>query len=477
MAETIVSDVTLRRGRAASSDTALVVVAGIACLVVALQQTLVVPAVPRFPQLLGTRPAAVSWMVTATLVAGAIATPVFGRLADLFGKRRMMLLSMALVLVGSLLALLGGIGMVIAGRVLQGMGTALVPVAMAQLRDSLDPKRVGPALAALSSTLGVGGGIGIPLGGQIIAHLGWRWMFWLSALLSVLSIALIVRFMPANHADDDGTVDVPGAVGLGVGLLALLLGISQGGAWGWSDVRTVVALGAGAVVLIVWGRFELGQASPIVDLRVSGTRALLFTNLASLLLGVLMFANLLTTTIQLQNPLAHGGFAWGAAAAGLAMLPNAAAMFVVAPVTARLAGRLGPRWTLVIGTVVTGLGYLLRAAISPSAAWTIVWATIIGFGVGIGYAALPMLIVAHAPLREMGSANGVNALMRTVGTAVASAVVATIVSGLAVPFDGRMVPSAVALRVLALLGVTLSAVACMVSMLARDSRRSEAGHD
>lgn len=457
------------------AGTALIVVAGIACLVVALQQTLVVPAVPQFPQLLNTTASAVSWMVTATLLTGAIATPIIGRLADLFGKRRMMVLAMSFVLVGSLLAPLGGIGMVIVGRALQGMGTALVPVAMAQMRDSIGPKRVGSALAILSATLGVGGGIGIPLGGQILAHLGWEWMFWASALLSVLSIVLILRYVPVSHADDRGSVDVPGAIGLSLGLLALLLGISQGGSWGWTDIKTLGALAVGVLVLIGWGAYELRHSSPIVDLRVNGTRALLFTNLASLLLGVLMFANLLATTIQLQNPAEHGGFGWDAAAAGLAMLPNAAAMFIVAPISARLAERFGPRVVLEISAVVTGLGYLSRAFLSLSGGWTIVWATLIGIGVGIGYAALPMLVVKHAPLREMGSANGVNALMRAIGTAIASAVIATISTGMSVPFGDATVPSQAALLTMALFGVVLSALTYVMATLARSGSAEDEG--
>ena len=163
---------------------ALIAVGGFSCLVVALQQTLVVPAVPVLPALLGTTPGVVSWIVTATLLTGAVATPIIGRLADLVGKRRMLLLSMAIVLAGSLLAPLGGVELVIVARALQGIGTALVPVAMAQLRDSLPAERLNGGLAVLSATLGIGGGVGIPLGGVLLQAFGWRSLFWCSATLT-----------------------------------------------------------------------------------------------------------------------------------------------------------------------------------------------------------------------------------------------------------------------------------------------------
>ncbi|UEJ81899.1 MFS transporter [Brachybacterium halotolerans subsp. kimchii] len=446
----------------------LIAVAAFGCLVVALQQTLVVPAVPQFPALLGTTQEAVGWLVTATLLTGAVATPIIGRLADLFGKRRMLVLSMAFVLLGSVIAPLGGIGTLVLGRALQGLGTALVPVAMAQMRDSLPPHRVGGALAILSATLGVGGGIGVPLGGVILSTIGWTGMFWTSAVLSVAAILLIALVFPASApADPRGRFDLVGAVLLSIALTSLLLAVSQGNTWGWGSLASLGSLLVGVVSAVAWGAFELRQTSPLVDLRTSGSRPLLFTNAASILMGILMFMNLLLTTRTLQNPTTEGGFGWSASAAGLAMLPNAAAMFAVAALTARLAARFGPRPVLEIGGVVTALGYLLRLLVTPSAPVTIVWTTLIGIGVGIAYAAMPMLVVRYAPPRETGSANGVNALMRAIGSAIASALVAAITAGLVAEVDGGIVPSAASLGTIALIGLVLSAVSTVLASFAR----------
>lgn len=452
------------------AGTALIATASFCCLVVALQQTLVVPAIPRFPALLGTAPGVVAWLVTATLLTGALATPIFGRLSDIAGKRRMMLISMAFVLVGSLLAPLGSVTTLIVGRALQGFGTALVPVAMAQLRDSLPKERVGGALALLSSTLGVGGSIGIPLGGVMLAALGWQWMFWLSAALSVASLLLIARFMPADHADDRGSFDVTGAVLLSVTLVALLLGISQGNAWGWASARTLGAIAAAILVGAAWAMFELRHRSPLIDIRASTTQALLFTNLSSLVLGVLMFTNLLLTTLRLQGPIEQAGFGWSAAAAGLAMLPSAAAMFAVAPISARVAERAGPRNVLVLGAVISVMAYALAVLLPVTAGLAIVWTTLVSTGVGIGYAALPMLIVRHAPLRETGAANGFNALLRAIGTAIASALVGAIAAGMAVQSGAVHAPSAAALTTIGTVGIALSGLAVVLAFFARDPR-------
>lgn len=444
--------------RASRSAGRLIAAASFVNLVVALQQTLVVPAVPRLPQLLGTTPVAVSWVVTATLVSGAVATPVFGRLADLHGKRRMMLIALALVMAGSAIAPLGGIVPLTLGRALQGVGSALVPLTMAQMRDSLPPQRISSALAVLSATLGVGGGIGIPLGGAMLQAWGWQSMFVASLALSLISTVLVLKTFPADQPDATGRMDVIGSVLLAAALTVTLAVISQASRWGWGSTATLVGLAIGVALLVLFFRSQLTSSSPVVDVRVSLGGPLLWTNLASLAMGVAMFTNLLYATLALQGPASQGGFGWSSASAGMAMLPNAAAMFVVAPLSARLADRFSPRRVLQIGGVVTALGYLGLRFGSVSAAALIAWTTLVGIGVGIAYAAFPMLVAKHAPLSEMGSANGVNALLRAIGTALASSAVAALSAALAVHEAGRSVISATGLHTVALLGVALGLV-------------------
>ncbi|WP_347955806.1 MFS transporter [Gordonia aichiensis] len=279
---------------------------------------------------------------------------------------------------------------------------------------------------------------------MILESLDWQWLFWLSALLSIASIVLIALVVPRHSPAQSGRFDLTGAVLLAIGLSAVLVALSQGNLWGWASPATLIAAAVGIVVLLAWGRQQLSTTDPIVDLRATASAPLLFTNLASLVLGVLMFANLLLTTQVLQGATSEGGFGWSSSAAGLAMLPNAGVMLAVAPLTAWLATRWGPRTVLAVGGVVIADGYFLRIVASTSGTMVIVWATIVGVGVGIGYAALPMLIVRYAPGPQIGEANGVNALVRAIGTAIASAGVAAIGSILAVTVGGVPMYSAAA---------------------------------
>lgn len=291
-------------------DNRLIAVAAFSCLVVTLLQSLVIPAMPQLPIELGTSQTAMSWAVTATLLTGAIATPIFGRLGDLYSRRLLMIITMGIVFAGSVIAPLGGIATLIAGRALQGVGTALVPVAMAEMRHSLHAHHLGGALALLSAMLGVGGGLGIPLGGILLSSFGWESMFWFAAFLSAISAVAIFLIIPVDKGSHHGTFDVPGAILLTLGLTAMLTAISQGGAWGWSSAQ-VLGLFATAVVFFgLWVRYELRKESPLVNLRTTLSRPVLLVDFAAMTFGLMMFANLLLTTHELQNPMSEGGFAW-----------------------------------------------------------------------------------------------------------------------------------------------------------------------
>lgn len=347
------------------------------------------------------------------------------------------------------------------------MGTAIVPVAMAQMRDSMPRHRIASSLAVLSATLGVGGGIGIPLGGAIISAGSWAWLFWVSAALSVIALVLVALVLPRERTVDRGGYDLTGTVLMSVGLLALLVALSQGGTWGWVSGATLLSAAAGVLVLAAWAVVELRHPHPLVDLRTSTSPALLATNTASLLLGVMMFSNLLLTTLQLQGPPAEGGFGWSARDAGLAMLPNALGMLAVAPVSARLADRFGPHTVLAVGAAIGLLGNLLRIVATPTSLLAVVWTTVVGIGVGIGYAALPMLVARFAPGPQIGEANGVNALVRAIGTAVASAAVAAVASTLSSRVGGQVVPSAAALTAVSAGGAVLGALVALCALPTR----------
>ncbi len=431
-------------------------------LTVSIMQTLVVPLLPRFPQLLGASTSTVAWLVTATLVAGAVCAPTLGRLGDLYGKRRMLIVALGLVVAGSALgAASPDVTTLIAARVLQGASLGVVPLGISIMRDVLPPARVGGAIALMSSSLGVGGAVGLPLTGLVAEHASWRWLFAGAAVLGLVQVAAVRRLVAESSVRAAGRFDLPGALLLSVALVALLLAVSKGNDWGWGG-PAVLGLAALAVVTIAgWGRLELRTPSPLVDLRVTARPAVLLTNVASVLVGFAMFAGFLVTTQLLEAPAETGyGFGLPLLAAGLVLLPNGLAMVVFSPVSARISRRLGARVTLVTGTGVLVLGNLWLATLPGTLTLVAAASVVVAVGTALAYSALPLLIMDAVPPTETAAANSLNTLMRMLGTSSCSAVVAAVATGLVAVVGGRAVPSAAAYAVVFVAAAAAALVAC-----------------
>ncbi|MBT2268914.1 MFS transporter [Rhodococcus erythropolis] len=422
-------------------------ITAILCLsgtVVALQQTMVIPLLPDFPKILGVSADDASWLVTVTLLTSAVATPIVSRLADMFGKRRMMLISMTMIVVGSLVAAIGGnfVALLI-GRGLQGFAISMIPVGISIMRDELPKEKVASATALMSATLGIGSALGLPLSGLIFEHLGWPAIFWLSAIVGVLLIIAVAVVVPESSVRTRGKFDFLGAVMLSTALTAILLAISKGARWGWTSELTLLMFVIGIVTLALWFPYELRVTQPMVDLRTSAKRPVLLTNVASILVGFSMYANNLSTTQQLQMPKISGyGFELGVMAAGLCMIPAGLAMVFFAPVSANITKRFGAKITLIVGGTVLALAYIVRVFLTGSIALIIISAAVVSIGTAIAYSAMPMLIMRSVPITETASANGLNSLLRSVGTSTSSAVVAAMLTSMVIPSGpGEGLPS------------------------------------
>jgi MFS family permease len=432
---------------------------------VALQQTMVVPLLPEFPRILGVSADDASWLVTATLLTSAVATPVMSRLADMLGKRLMMLVCMIAMTAGSVMAAMStAFALVIVGRAFQGFAAALIPIGISIMRDELPRERVSSAVALMSATLGIGGALGLPLAGIVSESLGWHANFWLSAIVGVVLLAAILIVIPESRVRTGGSFDYLGAVLLSIALTGLLLVISKGGSWGWRSEQVIVLFLIAAGALTAWVPFELRVGQPLVDLRTSARRPVLLTNIASVLLGFAMFANLLLTTQELQLPSVTGyGFGLSVIAAGLAMVPSGLAMVVFAPVSGALINRFGGRITLITGGLVMAAAYVARVFLSGNLTAVIIGSTLVSIGTAIAYAAMPTLIMASVPITETASANGLNTLLRAIGTSTSSAVVAAVLGTVTITVGSITAPSFQAFEDVFWMAATASLVGCAVA--------------
>lgn len=408
---------------------------------VSLMHTLIVPLLPEISRILHLSQDAASWLLTITMLAGAVCAPVAGRLADMLGKRRVLVGSLALMTAGSLLgAVSWSFESLLVARMLQGASFGVLPLGISILKDELPPSRMMAGTATMSSTIGVGGAIGMPLSGVIAQLLNWHAVFWAATGASLAVLVLVLVFVPESPVRAGGRFDGLGAVGLATGLVCLLLAISQGSRWGWASPLTVGLFAGAVVVLLLWAVHQLRVRSPLVDLRTSARPVVLLTNLATVLVGLGMFASFMLTPLQLQAP-AETGYGAGVSVlvAGLCMVPMGLGMLIFSPVSARLSAWRGAHVTLMSGALVMVVGNVLLTMMPGQLLQLLPLLLIVSIGTALCFAAMPTLIMTWVPNTETASANSLNALLRTIGTSTCAALAGTFLAAYTMTVNGTHV--------------------------------------
>ncbi|GGM62922.1 MFS transporter [Microbacterium saperdae] len=396
----------------------------------AVLQSLVAPALGSIGHDLGVSTGDASWVLTAYLLAAAVLTPVLGRLGDMVGKRRVLIVVLVLLLVGTVLAAVApNLTVLIMARVLQGAAGAIMPLSIGVVRDELDPDRVGVTIGLLSAIFGVGAGVGIVAAGPIVEALSWRWLFWLPAVLVVIALFGAIFGMPDSPVKTPGRIDLLGTGILTVSLVALLLGIGEGATWGWASVATVSLLIVGGVALVVFVLVELRLSAPLIDIPLWRNRGVWTAHLVALAFGFVMFGTFVLVPTLLQLPTATGyGFGVSVTASGLFLLPTVAMMVVSGPIAGLLVRKAGAKLPMLIGSAIAMLAFLVPA-VGHDQLWQVVLSgALTGVGVGFALAATSNAIIESVPATQTGEAISVNTIMRTVGSSLGTAVIGAVLS-------------------------------------------------
>jgi EmrB/QacA subfamily drug resistance transporter len=397
----------------------------------ALQQTMIIPALPVLRDEFGTTTAWATWLLTGFLLSASVAIPVLGKLGDQHGKERLLVISLGIFLLGSIGAIFAwNIGSLIAFRILQGAGGAVFPLSFSIIKDEFPEEKVGVAVGAVSAVFAVGGSLGLVLSGVIVDHLSWRWLFIVGAIGVAAAVMLVYLFVPESPIKTPSRVDVPGAVLLSAGLLALLLALTEGERWGWGSGRILGLLAGSAVLLLAWGLVELRVPEPMVDMRMLAQRAVLFANLTALIAGFALFGSfiLVPNLLQLPPELAEHGFGVSATRTGLYLVPGTVLGFLTGPLAGVLGNRYGSKWPLSLGMALGAAGLAFIAA-WHDAGWHIVAGmSILGAGLPMTFAAMAKIIVDAVRPSETGVATGMNTVMRTIGGVVGGQVGATLLA-------------------------------------------------
>ncbi|MTD12352.1 MFS transporter [Nakamurella sp. YIM 132087] len=396
----------------------------------AVLQSLVAPALGTIGQDLGVSTGSASWVLTAYLLSAAVLTPILGRLGDMIGKRKVMIVVLALLLAGAVIAALApNLTVLIIGRVLQGAAGAVLPLSIGIVRDELPKEKVSVTIGLLSAIFGIGAGVGIVAAGPIVQGLSWHWLFWLPAILVLVALLGTIFGMPESPVRTPGSLDLVGTGVLSVGLVATLLAVSEGSTWGWGDFRTIGLLALGIVALVAFVFVELQVDSPLVDVRLFRNPGVWTSHVVALAFGFAMFGTFILVPTLLQLPPALGyGFGKSVSQSGLFLLPTVIAMVITGVVAGALIRKIGPKVPMIIGSVAVILAFLVPA-ISHAQLWQIVVSGILtGIAIGMALASTSNAIVESVPAAQTGEAISANTVVRTVGSSIGTAVIAALIS-------------------------------------------------
>ncbi len=398
-----------------------------------LLQSLVVPVLPTIQADLHTSQANATWILTIYLLSASVCTPIVGRLGDVWGKQRLLMVALAGMAAGcGLSAIAGSIWLMLLGRAIQGIGGGVLPLAFGMIREEFPRAKVAGAVGATAAVAAAGSGAGLVLAGPIVGAVSYRWLFWIP-MVALLVAAVAVKFVvPASVATGVGGVSWRGAALLSLWLVLLLVPLSEGPQWGWTSPQVVGTLVAAALFACVWGVVERRSKHPLIDMQMMRLPVVWTANLVALLFGVGLYAILAFLPQFLETPSSAGyGFGMTITEAGLVLSPLAGVMFVVGILCGRLTTRFGGKALLVAGSVASVIPFVVLATYR-SQLWAIVGAlAILGCGFGLAYSAMSSLIVEGVALDQTGVASGMNANIRTIGGSIGVAAMTSVVTATA----------------------------------------------
>jgi EmrB/QacA subfamily drug resistance transporter len=397
----------------------------------ALLQSMVVPVLPTLITDLHTTQDTATWLMTGYLLSASVATPILGRIGDMVGKERMLIVTLLALTAGSALAgMAHSIGLMIVARVIQGLGGGVLPISFGIIRDEFPAVRVRGAVGVTAALTAVGGGLGLILAGPIVNNLDYHWLFWFPMIMTAVATVATYLFVPESPVRTPGRISWGAAVLLSAWLVALLLGVSEGPSWGWGSARVLGLFAAAVICAALWILVELRSSAPLIDMRMMRIPAVWTSNLVALLFGVVMYTMMtfLPQLVQTPEKLAGYGFSASITQSGVYMLPLTIGMFVFGILTGPLAARYGSKLVLIAGGVITVVPFAMLS-IAHDRSWELyVASSLMGVGMGLAFSSMSSIVVEAVPPAQTGVASGMNANIRTIGGAIGSGVAASILA-------------------------------------------------
>ncbi len=385
-------------------------------------ETMITPAIPVLETFFKTNYDSLSWVITAYIISGTVSAAIFGRLADIFGKKKIFII---LASVYAIAVSFGGFAQTlyefILIRAVQGLGMGMFPVAFALLNDQVPKEDLALAQGIVSSTFTAGAAVGLVLGAYITQDYGWQWSYHSAIPVAFGLLILSALILKDNSVRRKEVLDFPGIFTLAVAVISLILGLSEGEYWGWSSIRIIGLFILSIVSSIVFVLIESRSKSPFISMKLLKIRNVFLSNFTGLFAMAGMFFLFYTVPVLLESP-SPAGFGLSIVNAGLVMLPAAAVSMIFAPISAVVTRRRGPKVTILIGTIVLFVSYLGLYFNRSSPTAVLEDSTILGVGLSFIFVGVINMLLISTPKNEAGASTGMNVVFRNIGSAIAPAI-------------------------------------------------------
>ncbi len=421
--------------------TAMLVLLGVAAADFSIQQT-ISPALPRIQTEFGASPTSLGWTITGFLLSSVVALALAGPLGDRIGRRRAFVCSLGLFAAGAAIsALAESIGVLIAGRLVQGLGSGMAALALSIVKDQLPRDSVPRAVGILIGAAGLGGVVGTLLTGVLVDEVSLASVFWAQCAFSAVIAVGVWRVVPESPIYARTRLDLVAAGLLAIGLAALMLAISQTNAWGWSSARVLGVAALAAILLWAWIARERTSATPLVGLPLMRRRTIWTANVAGFTIALIALVPSVLVPLLAGYPKSTGyGLGLDSTEVALILAPSSVAVLVSGVLGGRLVTAVGARTQALIACAALVLSYVLLFVLPTTVAALTCAMIPVGIGLGLGFGALISLMLRASSPSEAGVTAGLNSVIRTIGQALGPQVAIAIV--VAAPALAPGVPSA-----------------------------------
>jgi EmrB/QacA subfamily drug resistance transporter len=394
-----------------------------------LDNLVVTTALPTIQRAIGASVSHLEWIVNAYTLGFAVLMIPAAALGERFGRRRVLLIGVALFTAGSALAALSaGATMLILARTVQGIGSAMIaPLTLTILVSVFPPERRAAAIGLWSGVSGLGLAAGPLIGGAIVNGLTWNAVFWLNVPIGIL-LLILGRWRIAESRSGGRIIDPPSVALISAGLFGVVFGLIRGNALGWGSLPIIASLGLGVLLLVVFALRQRTSAAPMLDLRLFASRPFTTANIVGFLSSFAMFGSIFFITLFVQ-----GVWGWNPLAAGLGTMPWTGTIMLTAPLAGILSGRIGARRVVVVGMAAqaVSLFWIGTAATAGSSYVSLLPAFILGgLGMGLSFAPLSATVMIGMPAPRQGEASGVYNTVRELGGVFGIAVLGAIFQGI-----------------------------------------------